>query len=167
MAHAQLLSHVWLFVTPWTVALQAPLSTEFSRQENSIGILTRIPTGVGSYFLLRGIFQIQGWNPCLLHYRWILHHLGWKSLSHVWLFVTQWIAAHQAPLSMEFSRQEYCSGLPFPSLGDLLDPGIDPRVSCISGRFFMVWIMREALNNCGMEGKLICLPSPVRSHLSS
>ena len=35
--------------------------------------------------------------------------------------------AHQAPLSMEFSRQEYRSGLPFPSPGDLPDPGIEPR----------------------------------------
>ena len=43
------------------------------------------------------------------------------SLSHVQLFVTPWTVAHQAPLSMEFSRQEYQSGLPFPSPGDLPD----------------------------------------------
>ena len=49
-----------------------------------------------------------------------------KSLSHVQLFATPWTVAHQAPLSMEFSRQEYWSGLPFPSPGDLLDPGIEP-----------------------------------------
>ena len=49
-----------------------------------------------------------------------------KSLS-VWLFVTPWTIAHQAPLSMGFSRQEYWSGLPFPSPGDLPDPGIEPR----------------------------------------
>ena len=47
-----------------------------------------------------------------------------KSLSHVWLFATPWTIAHQAPLSMEFSRQEYWSGLPFPSPGDLSNPGI-------------------------------------------
>ena len=47
-----------------------------------------------------------------------------KSLSHVQLFVTPWTVAYKAPLSMEFSRQEYWSGLPFPSPGDLLDPGI-------------------------------------------
>jgi len=40
---------------------------------------------------------------------------------------TPWSVAHQAPLSMEFSRQEYQSGLPFPSPGDLPDPGIKPR----------------------------------------
>ena len=39
--------------------------------------------------------------------------------------------AHQAPLSMRFSRKKYRSGLPFPSPGDLLDPGIDLNVSCI------------------------------------
>ena len=49
-----------------------------------------------------------------------------KSLSRVQLFVTLWIVAHQAPLSMGFSRQEYWSGLPFPSPGDLPDPGIEP-----------------------------------------
>ena len=52
----------------------------------------------------------------------------WSVLvSHVWLFVTPWTVAHQAPLSMEFSSQEYWSGLPFPSPGDLPVPGIKPR----------------------------------------
>ena len=49
-----------------------------------------------------------------------------KSLSHVWLFATPWTIAYQAPQSMEFSRQEYWSGLPFPSPGDLPDSGIEP-----------------------------------------
>ena len=50
-----------------------------------------------------------------------------KSLSRVRLFATPWTVAYQAPLSMGFSRQEYWSGLPFPSPGDLPDPGIEPR----------------------------------------
>ena len=50
-----------------------------------------------------------------------------QSFSHVWLFANSWIVAYQAPLSMEFSRQEYWSGLPFPSPGDLPNPGIKPR----------------------------------------
>ena len=50
-----------------------------------------------------------------------------KSLSHVWLFVTLWTIAHQGPLSMGFTRQEYWSGLPFPSPGDLPDSGIEPQ----------------------------------------
>ena len=49
-----------------------------------------------------------------------------KLLSHIQLFAAQWAVAHQAPPSMEFSRQEYWSGLPFCSLGDLPDPGIKP-----------------------------------------
>ena len=50
-----------------------------------------------------------------------------KWLSRVRLFATPWTVAHQAPPSMGFSRQEYWSGLPFPSPGDLPDPGIEPR----------------------------------------
>ena len=52
-----------------------------------------------------------------------------KTLSRVRLFVTPWTIAHQAPLSMEFSRQEYWSGLPFSSPGDLPEPGIEPGLS--------------------------------------
>ena len=48
------------------------------------------------------------------------------SLSHAQLFATPWTVALQAPLSMEFSRQDYRSGLPFPSPGDLPNPGIKP-----------------------------------------
>ena len=49
-----------------------------------------------------------------------------KSLSRVRLFATPWTIAQQAPPSMELSRQEYWSGLPFPSPGDLPHPGIEP-----------------------------------------
>ena len=49
-----------------------------------------------------------------------------KSLSHVRLFVTPWTVAYRAPRSMGFSRREYWSGLPFPSPGDLPNPGIEP-----------------------------------------
>ena len=47
--------------------------------------------------------------------------------SRVRLSVTPWTVAHKAPMSMEFSRQKYWSGLPFPSPGDLPDPGMEPR----------------------------------------
>ena len=60
-----------------------------------------------------------------------------QSLSRVRLFATPWTVACQTPLIMEFSRQEYWSGLPFPSPGYLLDPGIERRSpACIAGRFF-------------------------------
>ena len=49
-----------------------------------------------------------------------------QSLGHVQLLLTPWTITHQAPLSMEFSRQEYLSWLSFPTPGDLPDPGIEP-----------------------------------------
>ena len=49
-----------------------------------------------------------------------------KSLSHVQLFTTPWAVAYQTSPSMEFSRHEYRNGLPFPSPGDLINPGIEP-----------------------------------------
>ena len=61
------------------------------------------------------------------------------TLSHVRLFITLWTVAQQAPLSMGFPRQEYCSGLPFPTPGHLPDPGIEPEspVSpALAGGFF-------------------------------
>ena len=57
-------------------------------------------------------------------------------LSHVQLFAAPWIVANQAPLSMEFSRQEHWSGLPFPSPGDLPDPGIKLLSLALAGRRF-------------------------------
>ena len=50
-----------------------------------------------------------------------------KSHSRVQLFVALWTVAHQPPLALGFSRQEYWSGLPVPSPGDLPDPGLEPR----------------------------------------
>ena len=61
-------------------------------------------------------------HPCV----WVLSHF-----SCVWLFVTPWTAAHQAPLSMGFSLQEHWSGLPCPPPGDLPDPGIEPVSSVL------------------------------------
>ena len=60
-----------------------------------------------------------------------------QSLSHVRLFVTLWNIAWQAPLSMGFSQQEYCSGLTFPPLGDLPHLGIkslSPVAPPLAGR---------------------------------
>ena len=51
-----------------------------------------------------------------------------RVFSHVWLFATLWTADPQAPLSVGFSRQEYWRRLPFPSPGDLPDPGIKPAL---------------------------------------
>ena len=56
--------------------------------------------------------------------------------SPVRLFLTPWTIARQTPLSMEFSRQEHWSGLPFPPPGDLPNPGIKPASPALTGRFF-------------------------------
>ena len=54
-----------------------------------------------------------------------------KLLSRSRLFATPWTVAYQASQSMGFSRQEYWSGLPFPSPGDLPDPGIEPETPAL------------------------------------
>ena len=68
------------------------------------------------------------------------------SLSSVWLFVTPPTVACQTPLSMIFSRQEYWSGLPFPSPGDLPDAGIEPTSSALAGRLFTTEPTRKPLH---------------------
>ena len=59
-------------------------------------------------------------------------------------FATPWTVARQAPLSMGFPRQEYWSGLPFPSPGDLSHPGIEPASPALVGEFFTTEPPREA-----------------------
>ena len=63
--------------------------------------------------------------------KWISLGCVLSRFSSVWLFVTPWTVAHQAPLSMGFTRQEYWSGLPGPPPGNLHNPGIKP-VSSVS-----------------------------------
>ena len=111
-------------------------------------------TGVGCHSLLQEIFPTQGLNPhllCLLN--WQVSSLPLKPpgkplkmlllllsrFSHVQHFETLWTIAHQAPLSMGFSRQEYWSGLPCPPPGDLPNPGIEPASltsPALAGGFF-------------------------------
>ena len=67
----------------------------------------------------------------------------WK-WSHVRLFATLWTVAHQAPPSMGFSRQDYWSGVPFPSPGESSWPKDRTQVSHIAGRRFNLWATREA-----------------------
>ena len=59
-----------------------------------------------------------------------------QTISHVRLFAIPLAVAHQAPLSVGFSRQEYWSGLPFLPPGDLPDPGIQPTSPTVAGGFF-------------------------------
>ena len=101
-------------------------------------------------------------------------------LSHVWPFVTPWSVAHQAPLSMGFPRQEYWNGLPFPSLGDLSDLGIEPTSPVLAGRFFItepsgnpyrqilpMWIYLEKWQICTVRlPKMAVLLLSVHPHLT-
>ena len=67
-----------------------------------------------------------------------------KSFSWVWLFATPWTIAHQAPLSMRFSRQEHWKGLPLLPQEGSSQPRDQTQVSCIAGRFFTIWATRKA-----------------------
>ena len=103
--HACVLSHfsrVRLSVTPWIMACQAPPSMGFSKQEYWSGL--PFPSPVIKY----EVSEVR----------------DVKSLSRVQLFATPWTAAHQVPLSMGFSRQEYWSGLPLPSPRESLEQSI-------------------------------------------
>ena len=90
--------------------------------------------------------------PCfLIHYSYCItpHACVLNRFSCVRLFVTPWTVFRQAPLSMGFSRQEYCSGLPCSPPGDLPDPGIEPaslRTPALAGRFFTTSATWEAHN---------------------
>ena len=107
-------------------------------------------------FAVCNLGQSQGDAACKLP------HLGGLLLSVlsncIWLFsqsvmsdsATPWTVACQAPLSVRFSRQEYWSGSPFPSPGDLLDPGIQLRSPTLQADFFIfiVWAIREEMAIC-------------------
>ena len=130
-------------------------------------------TGVGCHFLLQRIFLTQGSNPGLPYCRQMLYHLSHQgshsiiyicihththththkhtcALSHFphgQLFVTLWTIVHQAPLSMEFFRPKYWSGLPSPSPGDLPNPGMQPASlmsPALTDRFFTTSATWEA-----------------------
>ena len=72
-------------------------------------------------------------------------------LSHLQLFVTPWTIACQTPLSMEFPRQEYWNWLPFPSPGDLPDPGSEPTSPALADRIFTTESPAKPLNSCLLE----------------
>ena len=82
--------------------------------------------------------------------------LGIKSespFSCVQLFATPWSVARQTSLSMEFSRPEYWSGSPFPSLGDLPNPGIEPRSPILQQTLYHLSHQEAQTNNSPIEMK--------------
>ena len=73
---------------------------------------------------------------------------------NVQLFVAPWTVTHQAPLSMEFSRQGYWSRLPFPSPWDLPNPGIEPASPALAGGFFTTISAKTKSHQPGAYGKI-------------
>ena len=126
----KLLSCVRLFETPWTVAYQGSPSTEFSRQEYWSGLPFPSPVLTLKNVLCLLVQKCLNIQETHTHIQTCVHaHLHQ-------FFVTPWTVAHQAPLSMEFSRQEYWSGLPFPSPGNLPDSGIELMSPALADGFF-------------------------------
>ena len=124
-----MLSHAQLFVTLWTVTYLAALSVGFSRQEYWSGLPFPSPGDLPNPGMEAGSPALQAdalpseplGKPSLS-----LQFSSGQSLTLVQLFATQWSVSYQAPQSIGFSRQEYWSGLPFPSPGDLPNPGVEP-----------------------------------------
>ena len=148
----QLLSHVWFLATPWTAVCQAslpftiswicsnssplspwchPIVSSSAAAAAAAKSLQSCPTlcdptdGSPTGSPVPGILQarILEWVAISFSNAW-KWKVKVKSLSHVWLLVTPWTAAHQAPPSMGFSRQEFWSGVPLPS------SSIAPLFSC-------------------------------------
>ena len=155
------------------IAHQAPPSMEFSRQEYWSGLSFSSPGDLPDWGTEAGSSALQAdslpseplGRPINLDWQISFQKTGtvdppsssiwgncwswrkWKKvklLSCVWLFATPWTAAHQAPLFMGFSRQEYWSGFPFPSPGDLPNSGIEPESPTSQADAFTVWATRES-----------------------
>ena len=124
-------------MTPWTVAYQAPLSMGFSRQEYWSGLPFPSPDKDFGISKSKGSFltapspteSVPNLLACLDQSACLVAQSCltlWDPVDH----------SPPAPLSIEFSSQEYWSGLSFPSLGVLPDPGIEPESPALAGRFF-------------------------------
>ena len=102
--------------------------------ENSL-----FPSALSCVSMTVSFFYIGPQNNSVSHFAGHTMLVRVSTFQHVRLFVTPRTVAHQAPLSMEFSRQEYWSRLPFPSPGDHPNPGIKlafPESPALAGRFF-------------------------------
>ena len=106
-------------------------------------------TGVGSLLLLQWIFLTQDSNQGLLHCKQVLYQLSFGGLVSKYCLplVTSWTVTRQAPMSMRFSRQEYWSGLPFPSPGDLPNPGVETWFPALQADSLPTEISGKSQNN--------------------
>ena len=113
---------------------------------------------LGGHELCGLLLSLLDKNQCRFWY-YDCHLLCCAMLSCVWFFSTPWTVAHQAPLSMEFSRQEYWSKLPFSSPGDLPNPGIEP-MSLASAAFHVDSLALSHQNDWNQLNKQQYLRSP-------
>ena len=125
-AYYQKFRHMWIPSGPWAYRTASQTLFRGSADKNQFQGLQLGPQTVR---LLSGIYM-----GCVC------------VVSHVQLFATPWTVAHQAPLSMEFSRQEYWNGLQFPPPRDLPNPGIKPKSQICISRVFCIG--RQALYCC-------------------
>ena len=80
-----------------------------------------------------------------------------KLVSRVQLFVAPWTVAYEAIPFTEVSRQQYWTGVPFPSAGDLPNPGIKPRSPALRADTFTIWATREAIANTSIRSSNVTL----------
>ena len=127
LSHSVVSNSLW----PMDCSCQAAISKGFSRRESWSGLPFPFPGNLPDPGIKPGSPALQAYSFCLSHqgspYRIVKAKEKVKSLSRVQFFAILGTAAYQAPPSMGFSRQEYWSGVPFPSPGDLPNPGIKPR----------------------------------------
>ena len=97
-----------------------------------------LPASVRCAFVPEALHPAAVTCSCEILVRWIFSVVSDS-------FTTPWTVFHQAPLSMEFSRQEYWSGLPFPPPGHLLNPGMEPASPALTGRFLYCWATKQAV----------------------
>ena len=122
---------------PCFVSLSVFLPVSFSIWMSLSQSLSLVLPLITPSFLLCALVMPSYWHACVLSH-----------ISSIRLCATSWTVARQAPLSVEFSRQEYWSGLPFLSPGDLPDPGIEPvslTSPALAGGFFTTSTTWEAL----------------------
>ena len=141
--------HPVLFMSIAAALLQTLITFSFLLNFNVLYIQessqnSHIPLNQNSQLLT--FYYICPTVPCSIY---IYTHIIHIDKVHIYMYINicnPWSIACQDPLSLEFSSQEYWSGLPFPSPGDLPDPGIKTRSPILQGRFFTIWSTRETPN---------------------
>ena len=154
------LSRVRLFVTPWTAAHQAPLSMGFSRQEYWRGVAISFSRGSSQPRDRSRVSRIVGRRFTVWATREVKKSEVAQSCSD-----SLRPHGHQAPLSMGFSRQEYWSGLPFPSPGNFPTQGSNPGLPhcrqtlyCLSHQGSLISVRMSSISSVAQLFPTLCDP---------